>query len=115
MLVEDDPLLAEVLEETLSDAGFEVHVAPSGAQALNQIHSPEVFDAIVTDIKLGNGPEGWEVAREAREENPTSVIIYMTGYAANHPKSGVPLSTLLQKPFDPDELVAALSPLLSTE
>lgn len=115
LLVEDDPVLAEVLLDTLSQAGFEVHVAHSGFQALDEIHSPEVFDAIVTDIKLGYGPEGWEVAQDARDENPASVIVYMTGYReADHRQKSLPLSTMLEKPFNPDDLIEALSRLINS-
>ena len=34
--------------------------------------------AIVTDIRLGHGPSGWEIARGAREQAPKIPVIYIS-------------------------------------
>jgi CheY-like chemotaxis protein len=68
----------------------------------------------VTDINLLGTMDGWEVAKQAREINPTFPIIYMTGAAADQWAShGVPNSALLAKPFAPAQLVTALAHLLN--
>ena len=57
---------------------------------------------------------GWQVAKAAREIDPTFPIVYMTGAAAGDwPSHGVPNSILLEKPFAPAQLVTAVSQLLN--
>jgi len=57
---------------------------------------------------------GWQVAKAAREIDPTFPIVYMTGAAAGDwPSHGLPNSILLEKPFAPAQLVTAVSQLLN--
>jgi DNA-binding response OmpR family regulator len=112
LLVEDEPVVADALSDALTQQGFEVRVAPSGSLALEQIAGGDRFDAIVTDIMLEAAPQGWSIAKEARERNPAAVVVYITGQKApEHYYKGVPFSSMLQKPFDPDELLDILLPL----
>jgi FixJ family two-component response regulator len=41
------------------------------------------LSAVVTDVRLGTGPSGWDVAHRARELVPTIPVIYMTGDSAS--------------------------------
>jgi DNA-binding response OmpR family regulator len=69
---------------------------------------------MVTDIRLGEGPNGWDVARHAREVIPTMPVVYMSGDSANeHSAYGVPDSVMLQKPFATAQLVTAISTLMN--
>ncbi len=64
LLVEDEPLIRMMLEETLSEEGFKLMVATSGTQAIAELDTgAQRFRGVVTDIDLGEGPDGWEVAR----------------------------------------------------
>ena len=57
---------------------------------------------------------GWDVARVAREIDPTMPIVYMTGtHGEDWASKGVPNSVLLTKPFAPAQLVTAISNLLN--
>ncbi|TJV37476.1 MAG: hypothetical protein E5Y02_32920 [Mesorhizobium sp.] len=38
--------------------------------------------AMVTDVRIGDGPTGWEVARHMRSVNPTLPVIYMSADGA---------------------------------
>src|SRR4051794_12723416 len=79
-LVEDEELVLEMLELTFTDAGFEVFLASSGEQALAELETDASrFIALVMDIRLGAGPNGWDVAQRARELVPTMPVVYMTG------------------------------------
>jgi DNA-binding response OmpR family regulator len=70
--------------------------------------------ALVTDIHLADGINGWELARIAREIHALLPVVYMTGEAAEEwPSKGVPNSILLNKPFAPAQLVTAVSQLLN--
>jgi DNA-binding response OmpR family regulator len=110
LLVEDDVLLAFPVEDCLLEAGHTVEVVHSGNDALNVLHrEPVSFEAIVTDIRLGPGPDGWEVARRARQLRVDIRVIYMTAdSAASWEVDGVPGSAMLRKPYSLDDLVKRL-------
>jgi CheY-like chemotaxis protein len=109
LLVEDEALLAWVLVEELQDAEFEVRLATSGHEGLSVIESGASFHLLLTDIRMP-GPDGWALARRARQLNPELPVIYMTGdSAADHLRDGVPGSALLPKPFHCASLLQAVA------
>lgn len=113
LLVEDDPLVSLAVEEFLSAAGFRTLAASSGQEAIDLLEGDTSFSAVVTDVRLGTGPSGWDVAHRARELVPMPVI-YMTGDSANlWPAHGVPGSVVLQKPFVEAQLITAIATLLN--
>jgi len=70
--------------------------------------------ALVTDVQLGPGPSGWEIAKRARELHPEIPVVYVTGTAAAEWSSkGVPNSLIIQKPFAAAQVVTAVSQLLN--
>jgi DNA-binding response OmpR family regulator len=116
LVVEDDPPIQVVVEDALTDGGFEPAIAPSGEEAVTLLKGRRgKYRALVTDIKLLGRIDGWEVAKQAREIDPTFPILYITGVHADRwPSRGVPNSVLLTKPFAPAQLVTAVSQLLET-
>jgi DNA-binding response OmpR family regulator len=118
LVVEDDQLVQSVVEESLTEGGFEIVIASSGRNALELLDSSGgKYRALVTDINLGPGDvDGWDVARHAREIDPNFPVVYMSGKdAAEWPSKGVPNSIMLPKPFAPAQLVTAVSQLLNTQ
>lgn len=117
LVVEDDPPIQVVVEDALTDGGFEPAIAPSGEEAVTLLKGLRgKYRALVTDIKLLGRIDGWEVAKQAREIDPAFPILYITGVHADRwPSRGVPNSVLLTKPFAPAQLVTAVSQLLDTE
>ena len=117
LVVEDDQLIQSVVEEALTEGGFEVVIASSGEQAVELLDAATCkCRALVTDIGLGRGKmDGWAVARHARENKPDVPIIYMSGESAEDWVSqGVPNSIMLTKPFAPAQLVTAVSQFLNS-
>jgi CheY-like chemotaxis protein len=115
LVVEDDQAVQSLVEEALSDGGFEPAIASSGEEAVTLLkEGKSKYRALMTDINLGRGKmDGWEVARHAREIDPEFPIVYMTGDSAGEWASkGVPNSIVLTKPFAPAQLVTAVSQLL---
>jgi CheY-like chemotaxis protein len=115
MVVEDHQLIQSLVENALSNGGFEPAISASGEEAVTLIRgNRNHYRALVTDINLRGTIDGWEVARQAREIDPAFPIVYMTGAAADQWAShGVPNSILLTKPFAPAQLVTAVSQLLN--
>lgn len=101
LLVDDDAAVQTMLGIELSHAGFEIVAAGDGTQALAELESDAArFRAVVTDIRLGTGPDGWHVGRRARELVSDMPVIYMTGDSTHDWSSqGVPESVMLAKPF----------------
>jgi len=116
LVVDDEQLIADLIQDALQDAGFEVLVANDGDWAMAMLDDRAMtFAALVTDINIGGGPDGWAVARHSREVNPALPVVYMTGAAADEwPVHGVPQSILVCKPFVTGQIVTALATLLNT-
>jgi CheY-like chemotaxis protein len=115
LYVEDESLILDVMSLSLEDAGFQVVTAENGAAALDALDDdPDAFCALVTDINLGRGPDGWEVAKHARALKHDLPVVYVSG-ASGHEwtRRGVPNSVLVAKPFTPTRLVNALASLLT--
>ena len=116
LVIEDDPEIQIIVEDALTEGGFEPAIAPSGEEAITLLKSGLIkYRALVTDVFLKGRIDGWEVARQSREIDPAFPIIYITGAAVGRwPSRGVPNSILLEKPFAPAQLVTAVSQLLNT-
>src|SRR6266478_401198 len=116
LVVEDDQSLQSIVEESLTDGGFEPAIAASCEEAVTLLKGGLTkYRALVTDINLRGTMGGWEVAKRAREIDPEFPIIYMTGASADeYAWRGVPNSILLTKPFAPAQLVTAVSQLLNS-
>ena len=87
----------------------------SGKEAIEELERDAArFRALVTDVNLGTGPSGWDVAHRARELSPEIAVVYMTGGNAHEwPANGVPKSSLLNKPFASAQAIAAVTALLN--
>lgn len=115
LVIEDDQQIQSLVEETLSDGGFEPAIAASGEEAITLLKGANgKYRALVTDIGLRGTIDGWEVARQAREIDPKFPVVYMSGaHADDWASKGVPNSIMLAKPFAPAQLVTAVSQLLN--
>ena len=115
LVVEDDPQIQVLVEETLNEGGFASVIAASGEKARTLLmEGIDRYRALVTDVKLSGDIDGWEVARCARELNGAIPVIYMTGDSVDKwASSGVPHSIILSKPFAPAQLVTAVAQLLN--
>jgi DNA-binding NtrC family response regulator len=106
LLVEDDPDVRLAVSPVLAAAGHEVVAVTDGAAALERL-TAEVFDVVVTDVRLPK-VDGLAVFRAARALPTRTDVILMTSFASvadavNALKEGA--HDYLTKPFDVDELV----------
>jgi DNA-binding response OmpR family regulator len=116
LVVEDEASISIFIDEALSDGGFEACSVHSGEAALSTFRDGrERCRALLTDVNLGDGISGWELARQIREITPGFPVVYMTGASARDWKSQrVAGSNLIEKPFAPAQLATAVSQLLDT-
>jgi CheY-like chemotaxis protein len=115
LVVEDEDIIHSLIEDALSDGGFETVIATSGEEAIKRLEADTgKFRALLTDINLSGKLDGWAVATRARELFPDIPVVYMTGAAAAEWSAhGVPNSILLNKPFAPAQIITAVSQLLN--
>lgn len=109
LLVEDEFTIRQLGRRILVDAGYEVLVASSAAEALElaRRHVAAV-DLVVTDVVMPK-VSGPELARRLRSEFPRLGVLYVSGFTRDDldDMRGLEGSVdLLPKPFHPDELLA---------
>ncbi|MEW6185264.1 MAG: sigma-54 dependent transcriptional regulator [Thermodesulfobacteriota bacterium] len=115
LIVEDDPLEADLLSQELADHGYKTRWAKDGAEALEQIkYSPP--DLVLLDIMLP-GMDGFEVVKEIKSHPKTRTIpvIMVTALAdLDQQVKGLDSGAddYITKPFKPFELLARVRSML---
>jgi DNA-binding NtrC family response regulator len=115
LLVEDDEVIAQLFMRILRGAGFPVAVCRTGLEALRLLKTERVVDVVLSDIGL---PflRGDQLALQIGAIRPGLPVLLMTGFcgsvtAENAHRFGV--SSVLQKPIAPRELLRAIDEALS--
>jgi two-component system, NtrC family, response regulator PilR len=105
LIVDDEPSMREMLRIVLRRDGYEVRLANSGREAIEQLRGAS-FDLLLSDIKMPD-VSGVDVLRAAKEINREVVAFMMTAYAST--STAVEAMRLgavdyFTKPFSMDEL-----------
>jgi CheY-like chemotaxis protein len=112
LIVEDEPMLAFALEETLIEGGFEIAgVAGELATALAIIESG-VCDAAILDVNLSGVSAGPAASALALRGLP---FLILSGYSSDQQPSAFSGVPRLQKPCRPDRLIQALRSILPAQ
>jgi DNA-binding response OmpR family regulator len=106
LLVEDESLVSIVTEETLNEAGYTVHLAMRLEEGMNLAQELE-FDAAVLDINLGGGTNSYPIAHVLRSRGVP--FMFVSGYGTAGVDTEFSDVMVVQKPFDPRELLAAVA------
>ena len=77
LVVEDDALLRELLAVALEGRGFLVDTAASAADAKRSFSRGD-HDAVILDINLGPGPNGFDLADVMRQKAPHLALVFLT-------------------------------------
>ena len=115
LLVEDEPEVRAVVRTFLDTLGCKVTVASSGEQALLalQAQAPDAgFDLLLTDIALGAGMRGTQLAALAQQRFPAMAVLLMSGFSTElleADRDSPPTWELLRKPYSRDELAHAIA------
>jgi DNA-binding NtrC family response regulator len=114
LLVEDEGLVRVDLADVLEQAGFQVVQCSTSSEALAALKGENRFQGMVTDIRLGPAPDGWDLAKHARELFPDLPVVYMSGDSAvDWSARGVPNSIMVQKPFAGAQITTAIAQLIN--
>ena len=108
LIVDDEERILNLLRVKLKTLGYEVLTAADGVEALEQAQAQEP-DLMVLDLLMPR-MDGFEALKELRSFSPVPVIILSAkGADADKIKGlGLGADDYLQKPFNPDELVARI-------
>ena len=114
LVVEDEAPVRELVQRTLTDAGYAVTNAASGEAALEQLAEGGARDLVLADVVLP-GISGDEFATRLAEVAPGLPVIFMSGYGAQEleargfmPSDG----SYLQKPFSAERLLQQVRTVL---
>lgn len=108
LIVEDESLIAMLLEDLLADIGYTVVAAvPNVDQALTML-ATEAVDLAIVDVNLGGTPSFPVADALAKRGIP---FLFTTGYGQRGLPEHFAARPVLQKPFRRVDLEAALAPL----
>ncbi len=121
LLVDDDPDIISAFEAILTKKGYEIITAFNKAEGIKKFNSLNP-DLAILDVMMDEEHDGFEMSREIKKTNPETPIIMLTGIseitgvnfrAAASDPNWLPADEFLDKPVNPDELVATIEELLS--
>lgn len=114
LVVDDEDVVCQSYERVLSNAGFEVAKAHSGAEALEQVSRSD-FDVVLADLKMP-GMDGLEMVSRVREIYPQMPVVVITGFPSAdtlNEAARLGVNDYLTKPVAPDVLMHATTQALT--
>jgi len=112
LLVDDEPMMREMVKLTLRKRGLEVFDAANGADAL-VLSEKQPIDILVTDVVMED-MDGWTLAHSLAKRYPNLPVLFVSGYPIDfedeRPKYA--RCAFLPKPFQPSELMRAITELV---
>jgi PAS domain S-box-containing protein len=118
LVVEDDADVRAYSCDTLSELGYDVLSAETGAAGLRLLDGHPGIRVLFTDVGLPGGMNGRQLAEEARKRRPDLKVLFTTGYARNaivhdgRLDAGVDLIT---KPFSQAALAGKLRDIIDAK
>ncbi len=113
LVIDDEPRVVQLVRAVLEAVGYDVVAAMSGESGIEAV-ALEQPDLILLDVRLPNGPDGYEVCERIREFSDVGVIM-LTAKARHEDilqgfDSGA--DDYLTKPFHAKELLARVKAVL---
>jgi CheY-like chemotaxis protein len=105
LVVEHEWLVSDMIATHLREAGYLALEIATGA-ALALLRQGAHFDILLTDINLGAGANGWDVAEAFRAAHPHGPIIYVSGNPIELGRR-LPNSLFFQKRYNPEHILSA--------
>ncbi|MGL4965758.1 MAG: response regulator [Inquilinus sp.] len=111
LVVEDDPTILMLADGIIRELGHRTLTAFNGAEAESLLPTEAAIEALFTDIDLGPGPNGLELATTAVTHRPDIKVIYATGQPLTDGlrEMMVDGAQYVGKPYTPEEIRAALA------
>lgn len=113
LLIDDEPAVRSIVLRVLTRAKYRVLEAASGEDALKiaEAHDGPI-DLVITDMFMP-GLRGPEVVQRLAPKRPGLRALFMSGYADQDARTGVPAgANFLNKPFSGQELASVVDAVL---
>ena len=81
LIVEDEEAVRGIAVRLLSDLGYRLLEAATGAEALTILEKHEDIDLLFTDVMMPGGMTGAQLAKQARRGNPSLSVLFTSGYS----------------------------------
>jgi PAS domain S-box-containing protein len=111
LVVEDDPIIAELAVSLLEDAGYSARLVTTAQAAIEELRRNGI-DAVFSDIVLPGGMNGAELAHFIRARFPGVGVVLSTGYAEAATSMLAQEFPLVRKPYDQTSVVGAVARVL---
>ncbi len=115
LVVDDEPMLREILKDGLESMGYFVEAADTGMEALRILQQdPGRFDLVILDMNMP-GWDGLDTLNRLREVRQDLPAVLATGYAEDQRLKafeGAGMVNVVHKPFKLDQLEGAVRSLL---
>lgn len=116
LVVDDSETVRQVLQLTLSNAGFDVIEAEDGDDALKKLSGAAAVDMLITDLNMPN-MDGLELIRKIREDSKhrfTPIVMLTTEASEEKKRAGreAGASGWIVKPFKPEQLLKVVKMVL---
>src|SRR6202035_4602712 len=111
LMVDDEPMMTKAVAPMLKPSGHLVTVAGSGEEALQKL-AEQTFDVVVSDVGMGTGMNGWDLAEEVRGRWPGLRFLLATGWGASLDPAEARtrgVESVLSKPYQLADLLHALA------
>ena len=112
LLVEDDPVMREMVSEILCQSGYMVLTAASAPQALKTWEKfKRLIDLLLTDVLIPCRSTGLELARKFRQSKPKLRIVFTSGFGPEICAGDPAMASgwFLPKPFSRTALLRIIS------
>jgi CheY-like chemotaxis protein len=120
LVMDDDPMVREVLSSVLERAGYRCDCAVEGAEAVERFAAvrgtDRAFSIVILDLTAQAGLGGRETLERLRRLDPTVPALVLTGWAQDHVAGDcvrVGIDQHLAKPFASSALIVAVRALLA--
>ncbi|MFC1844211.1 response regulator [Thermodesulfobacteriota bacterium] len=114
LVVDDDPVILDLVKEQISEYGYEPILASNGKEAMEAANKKNRIDLLLTDIMMP-GINGIDLARQFLTLYPETRVLFMSGFMCPSLAHFIPDTerAFLQKPFQIHNLIAKMRSILS--
>ena len=109
LVVEDEPEVLAIAVAFLKSLGYRTYAAPDAEQALKMLYEHADIALLFSDVILGSGMDGVELAAAVAEARPHLPTLLTSGYEHPALRAGSALTQpVLRKPYRREELAEAV-------
>ena len=109
LVVDDEPMLANIIKQSLENAGYKTHVVHSAEQAIKVLEN-EKFNLVISDIIMP-GISGIELKQYIEKNHPALPVLLISGYSEEFSDKAHD-EEILRKPFKQEQLFQRVNELL---